>query len=350
MTIRAYRWNVEKKQGAAIDGEVLMCSREEVLHSDDMIWVDLEAPTVDEETHVFQSFFGIHSLSLEDITHLRRKPQEPPHFPKVEEFPDYLFVIVNPLTQHLVQQVATLGADYAGSLLGRDSPVTQLSAVLTRRLLITHHYEPVNGIDMLRSHLEKHPNTAARGPDYMFHLILDDMVDEYAPALDRLSDALEEYEVKVFRKPNQEMLSRLIECKRTIILLRKTLIYEREVLARMARGDFDLIDDREAAYYRNVYDHLIRFTELIEASREMVSDLMQMYLAAASNRMNEIMKVLTMITTAVLPMTLIAGIYGMNFQKLTPGIDAEYGFEISLGLMLLSGFAAFLFFQWRKWL
>src|SRR5205823_10346612 len=137
--------------------------------------------------------------------------------------------------------------------------------------------------------------------------------------------------------------------KRNIILLRKTMIYEREVLARLSRGEFALIEERERVYYRNVYDHLIRFTELIEASREMVMDLMQTHLAAASNKLNEIMKVLTMISTTILPMTLIAGIYGMNFKELFPDTDTPGGFWIALGLMALSGLGSYLFFKWKRW-
>ena len=102
------------------------------------------------------------------------------------------------------------------------------------------------------------------------------------------------------------------------------------MLARLIRGEFELVDEREIAYYRNVYDHLVRYTELIEAAREMVSDLMQTHLAAVSNRLNEIMKVLTMISTVILPMTLIAGIYGMNFKNM-PELDWEYGYSMAAG-------------------
>jgi magnesium transporter len=134
--------------------------------------------------------------------------------------------------------------------------------------------------------------------------------------------------------------------------LRKTLIYEREITARLARGEFTLIDEREMVYYRNVYDHVVRFTELIESARESASDLMQTHLSAASNKLNEIMKVLTMISTVVLPMTLIAGIYGMNFeQNVLPDFkESAFGFWIALGLMGLTGVGAFIFFRWRNWI
>src|SRR5262249_51495296 len=124
----------------------------------------------------------------------------------------------------------------------------------------------------------------------------------------------------------------------------------REVLARLVRGEFELVDEREIAYYRNVFDHLVRYTELIEAAREMVSDLMQTHLSAASNRLNQVMKTLTMISTVVLPMSLIAGIYGMNFaESVWPPFDSTWGFWYAMGLMVFTGVLAFSLFRWRRW-
>src|SRR5262249_43607644 len=193
---------------------------------------------------------------------------------------------------------------------------------------------------------------AGRGPDFLFHLVLDVTVDRYAPLLHRVDDSLDEIEVEGFTRPGRHLLEGLLALKRNIILLPKTMIYEREVRARLSRGEFGLIADRERVYYRNVYDHLIRFTELIEASREMVMDLMQTHLAVASNKLSEIMKVLTMISTTILPMALIAGIYGMNFDNnVWPDFKkSEWGFLIALGMMALSGLGAFGFFRWMRWI
>jgi magnesium transporter len=339
--ITVYCWSEDKKTGMALGPEALTGQPREAI-----LWVDLEAPTPEEEALVFTSFFPVHTLTFEDITRLRREPEALPHFPKAEEFPDYLFVVVNPLTPAVLSHLRgkeSVPRDDA------EPMITQLSAVLTDRLLITHHARPLSSIEELRSFLSRHAAQCHRGPAYLFHLILDAMVDQYAPFLDHLEDQLDEIELAVFRRPDQALLLRLLHYKRIIIALRKTLIYEREVLARLARGEFDLIAQREMAYYRNVYDHLIRFTELIESSREMVSDLMQTHLAAAANKLNEIMKILTMISTTLLPMTLIAGIYGMNFVNL-PEKDWDFGYPFALALMLVAGIASFVFFRWKKWI
>ena len=342
--ITVYCWNTGQGAGLWLDSGVLRDKAESLRDGHDVVWINLSNPTLEEEQLVFQQFFPVHPLTLEDITKLRREHHARPHFPKVEEFPDYLFIVVNPLTGQFLERIKTRASSLADGY-----ATTQLSAILTPRILITHHYEPLASVDQLRAFLGRHESHCARGPDYLFHLVLDSMVDEYAPVLDTVEERLDEIELGVFQNPTQHLLTQLLELKRAIITLRKTLVYEREVLARLSRGEFALIDEREMVYYRNVYDHVIRFTELIESSREMVSDLMQTHLSAMSNRLNEIMKVLTMISTIVLPMNLVAGIYGMNFANI-PELKWDVGYPFALGLMLLMAVGAFVFFRWRKWL
>lgn len=339
--ISVYSWS-EKEGKCSHGGREVLPPRDAL---PDTLWIDLDAPTAEEEKLVLEQFFHVHPLTLEDITRPRREPDQPPHFPKVEEFPDYLFVIVNPLAPEVMHKTRSLDGDADHHPL-----VRQLSAVLTRQILITHHTVPLEPIHQLHESLHKHEAHAGRGPDYLFHLVLDVMVDQYAPLLDKVDDSLDALEVEVFTKPTARLLSELLSLKRGIIGLRKTMIYEREVLARLSRGEFGLIDVREMAYYRNVYDHLIRFTELIEASREMVMDLMQTLLASQANKLNEVMKVLTMISTTILPMTLIAGVYGMNFKQGFPELEWRYGYPFALSLMALAGAAAFTFFRWMKWI
>lgn len=337
------------KQGApgghvSLDTESLRARRDELRTPDTMLWIDLDHPAAEEESLVFQQFFPVHPLTLEDITRLRREPAALPHFPKVEEFRDYLFVIVNPVRQTFLDSIEKNDGMPAPT----ERASTQLSAVLTQNLLITHHEETVGSVDELRAFLARHEE-AHRGPDYLFHLILDGAVDQYAFALDHFDESLETLEGGVIEQPVPATLQGLLQLKRQIVTLRKTLVYEREVLARLSRGEFKLIDEREMVYYRNVYDHLVRFTERIESSREMVTDLMQIHLAATSNKLNEVMKALAMISTVVLPMTLIAGIYGMNFGENQPEYQWRHGYPFALGLMFVTGLGSFALFRWKKW-
>jgi magnesium transporter len=350
--IHVLRWDPVTHTGRRLEPSELPASHAE-LNGEDAIWIDLEDPTPEEEERVFRQFLPIHPLTLEDVTKPRRHPTEGAHLPKAEEFKDYLFVIVNPLPPGVATAVgkdATAVAPPAPDLTDRRQR-PQLSAVMTERALITHHYDPLPAVDEVRAYAARHEECARRGPDYLFHLILDRMVDEYTPVVERIADRLDRLEHRLFRRPSREILAQLLRLKRQVSFLRKTLILEREVLARLTRGEFDLIEPREIVYYRNVYDHLVRYTELIESAREMVSDLMQSHLAAVSNRLNEIMKVLTMISTVVLPMTLIAGVYGMNFEaNVWPDFKSSWGFPFAVAAMALTGVGAYVWFRRRGWL
>jgi magnesium transporter len=323
--------------------------------ADDVWWVDLSDPTPAEEERVLRGFLPVHALTFGDVTKERRTPAEGTHLPKVEEFPDYLFAVVNPLPPGLAEMLGP--AKSAGprpsleELRERRKHRPQLSAVMTKNVLVTHHYRPLACVDAARGFAGRHADAARRGPDFLFHHVLDAMVDEYSPVVDAIGARLDALETRVFRDPSPQLLARLLRLKRVVTGLRKTLILEREVLARLTRGEFDLVDEREIVYYRNVYDHLVRYTELVEAAREMVGDLMESHLSAVSARLNQVMKVLTTISTVVLPMTLVAGVYGMNFEEnVWPGFKTGWGFAFALGLMAVLGVGSVAYFRWRRWL
>ena len=335
--ITLYRWNAAANCGHWTSDPDLSQNCE--IPEGEIWWLDLDNPTPEEESRILERVLSLHPLTIEDITKPRREPDVGLHFPKVEEFDDYLFVIVNPLGEPETGK-ETLSEITAGG--------TQLSAVVTRRLLVTHHYHPLGSIKRVAQFLDRHAQQARRGPDYLFHLILDGMVDDYAPEIDRLIERLDEIETELFDRPSSHILSELVRLKRRVVMFSKTLILEREVLARLIRGEFELVDDREMAYYRNVYDHLVRYTELTEGAREMVSDLMQTHLAAVSNKLNGIMKAMAMVSTVILPMSLVSGIYGMNFEHM-PELHWDWGYPLALGMMAILAMGFLGLFYWKKW-
>lgn len=345
--IRALRFDGVSRKTAEVPFESLPPSCAD-LPPEDSLWIDLAAATPEEEACVLTRFLGVHPLTLEDVTKPRREPEQGAHLPKVEEFEHYLFVVINPLP--LDMRPGAVASDAAKvSRRARLRLRPQLSAALTTQVIVTHHYDELPCVQRVWHHTLRHHSAARHGPDYVFHLILDAIVDEYAPVVDAVAERLDHLERRMFRRPAPTVLKQLLRIKRDITMLRKTLILEREVLARLIRGEFALIDDTEAVYYRNVYDHLVRYTELTESSREMVSDLMQTHLSAVSNRLNEIVKVLTMISTIILPMTLIAGIYGMNFKTM-PELEWEYGYPMALGFMLATLVGGVGYFRRKGWI
>jgi len=315
--------------------ELGQCLRE----PDGVLWVDLENPDDAEEETLLVSLFDFHPLSIEDT---QRGKDEEGHLPKVEDFSDYLFVIFNSV------EVVSPKND-ADQHAGVEIRTSQLSAYLSTKALVTHHYKPLRSISSAVQFLSKNPQVLGRGPDYVFHLIIDDIVDNYNPILDRLDEDVDALEGEVFRSPSQRTMVRVLQLKRTIMTVRRIAFYQREMLNRLSRGEFSLISTNEMVYYRNVYDHLVRMTDLADSYRDMVTGLLDAYLSVTSNKLNQVMKVLTIISTIFLPLSFITGFFGMNFVFL-PGAHWEYGVLAATGFMLAVGLGMLWVFRRNKWI
>ncbi|MGE5315169.1 MAG: magnesium/cobalt transporter CorA [Acidobacteriota bacterium] len=280
-----------------------------------VLWVDLDNPSEAEEETVLVSLFDFHPLAIEDCQRTRR--EESAHLPKVEDFGEYLFVILNPIETRFGPDRRIEHAEITS---------VQLSAFITERVLVTHHYAPIDGVRFAAELCRKNAQTLSRGPDFLYHLIIDKIVDDYAPLLESLDEEIDAIELEVFSsQASQRTMSRILRIKQNIMVIRRIATYQREMLNRLSRGEFDLITQEEMIYYRNVYDHLVRMVDVADSYRDMSSGLLDAYLSVTSNNLNQIMKLLTIISTIFLPMNVIAGLFGMNF-KIIPGVDLQYGF------------------------
>ena len=305
---------------------------------DGVLWVDMENPDEAEDETILVSLLDFHPLSIEDT---RRGSGDDPHLPKVDEFPEYLFVIFS-----VVERVQAGEAELRS---GPSIRTRQLSAYITSRVLVTHHYQALRSIGTVSQFLNKNPEVMKRGPDYLFHLIIDDVVDHYTPILDGLDDALDWLEKDVFHSPRPQTMAHVLQMKRTIMTIRRIAFYQREMLNRLSRGEFDLISANEMVYYRNVYDHLVRMTDIADTYRDMISGLLDAYLSVTSNRLNQVMKVLTIISTIFLPLSFITGFFGMNFAYL-PTLEWEYGTALASGIMILVAAVMLWIFKRNHWM
>jgi magnesium transporter len=311
------------------------------LHQEDdsVFWIDLENPLEAEDETVLVSLFNFHHLAIEDCENGR---EEEGHLPKVEDFGEYLFVIFNP-----VEPVRAEERNHGDPSVTIHT--TQLSAFLSKRALVTHHYKPLRSISYAGQLCSKNPLTLGRGPDYLFHLIVDDIVDNYTPILDRLDQVIDEMEDEVFHSATQRTMARILHLKKDIVTVRRIAFYQREMLNRLSRGEFPLITHDEMIYYRNVFDHLVRMADLADSYRDTVSGLLDAYLSVTSNRLNQVMKVLTIISTIFLPLSVITGFFGMNFEYL-PGLKWEYGVLAATIFMGAVVVGMLWIFRTRKWL
>lgn len=282
------------------------------------VWIDITSPDNDEAARLGK-FFNLHPLTIEDLLHANTRI-------KVEEFSNYVFCVFYELRN--VRELSEL--DF---ILGRD-------------FIITNHRKSIKTFEALKHNKDKLENLFTRGNDFLFHKLLDLVVDNYLPVLERLDDEIDSVEEKVTQKPDPESLKKILKIKRSIIHIKKTALPQREKISYLLKTNF--ISRKAIPYFRDIQDHAIRIADIIDNSREAASNTFDVYMTAVSNRMNEVMKTLSIIATIALPLTVISGIYGTNFVNL-PGQDAYYGFWIMLlGMVLLSAGIIY-FFKKRNW-
>jgi magnesium transporter len=310
-----------------------------------VIWVDMNNPTSAEEDRILGEILSFHPLAILDCRAERLMPKRGDHLPKVEDYGTYIFSIINPI------ELAEPDPDT-----GVDQIVTfQLNAFLSSRMIVTHHYVPSHAVSNALAMCSKNPAHLERGPDYSYHMILDDIVDDISPILDRFDEVIDTLEDDIFSRKSSGTLERILGMKRQVFKLRRITTYQREMVHRLARGEFDLITEREVAYYRNVFDHLVRAAELAESYRDVLTGMLDAYLSMTSNRMNEIMKVLAVISTFFLPLTFIAGVYGMNFNTARspynmPELNWFLGYPFAWGVMILISLGMYIYFKRKGWM
>jgi len=293
-----------------------------------VIWVDMEAPTEADE-RVLLDVFKFHPLTVEDCRENR-------HYPKVEEFEGYLYFIVHGVTADISPE--------------RFNTI-ELDGFLGRNYVITYHHEMFRSINNVKQLLRTTPVACQRGTAFLLHQILDQVVDYYSPVLDDFDDRIDKLEDDIFtlKRPNNMILSEIMDLKRSVLRLRRISVKQMDILHRMSRGEFALITEEMRPFYRDVYDHLVRVVDLAENYRDLISGSLEAYLSVVSNRLNEIMKVLTIFSAIMLPLTFIAGVYGMNFDNM-PELHSRYGYYGVWIIMVAVAVAMLLFFKRRGWI
>jgi magnesium transporter len=206
-------------------------------------------------------------------------------------------------------------------------------------------------INNVKQQLRTTPVACQRGTAFLLHQILDQVVDYYSPVLDSFDDRIDHLEDDIFtlRRPNNEILSQIMDLKRSVLRLRRISGKQMDILHRMSRGEFGLIPEDMRPFYRDVYDHLVRVVDLAESYRDLISGSLEAYLSVVSNRLNEIMKVLTIFSAVMLPLTFIAGVYGMNFENM-PELHSRYGYYAAWAIMICIAVGMLLFFKRRGWI
>jgi magnesium transporter len=279
--------------------------------------------------------FGIHSLTVEDICNTTQRP-------KLDLFDDYLFLVVKMQTYN--NQTRLVDTE-------------QVSLVLGRKFLLSFRERGGDNLDGVRQRLENGKGRIrGLGADYLAYTIIDMVVDNYFKVLESVGEEIELLEEEVLTAPRPETIHKIHVLKRELVLLRRSVWPLREVLNSLMRHDeTDLMGEAMTIYLKDLYDHTIQVIETVETLRDVIAGLLDIYLSSISNRMNEIMKVLTIYAVIFIPLTFIAGVYGMNFNPERspwnmPELDWYWGYPFALGLMVMVAGGMLVYFKRRKWL
>ena len=293
-----------------------------------LLWVDLQASDAAEARAILEGVFSFHHLAVDDC--LNRHIDTP----KIDDYGEYLFVISQGIRFHArAERLET----------------TELDIFLGPNYVVSFHSHPLAAVEEVRRRAAEHGPLAGRGADFLVHALLDALVDQFQPVVAEMDQAVDALEEAVLANPQQRLLHDMLLLKRNAQRLRRTLLPQRDAVNRFARGEFPrLVSEETHIYFRDIYDHVVRVEDMVESLRDLTESVLGTYLSAVNNRMNEVMKVLSIVATIILPLTLISGIYGTNFENI-PELGWQWGYFGILGAMAAVALGLVIFFRFRQW-
>jgi magnesium transporter len=292
------------------------------------LWADVVAPTPEEGQSILGQTFHFHPLSIEDAL-------SEIHYPKVESYDKYLYVILHGIDFRVQEHwFATRDVDF----------------FLAENYLVTVHDGASRSIQKLKEICQQHARILEEGPVALMHRIIDSMVDNYEPELDELEREMDGLEERAVLGAGDNLMRPILEVKRDLSALRRVLFPQRDVVGRLARREFPVISNEMAYRFRDVYDHLVRYSDETTMFQDRMTGILEGYLSAISNRLNQVMKVLTVVSTILLPMTVLTGLWGMNVMLPQFGGSPTAQFWWIIGIMAAITVAMLAVFRWKRWI
>ncbi|SDM29116.1 magnesium transporter [Oryzisolibacter propanilivorax] len=298
----------------------------------EVVWLHLQGLPSPQQLQALADAFGLHPLALEDVLHRGQRA-------KAESYDAHQFVILN-----LVQREPDAGA----------CQVDQVSLFLGRNFVVSIHDGRQDVFGPVRQRIRGTARIRRQGADYLLYALLDTIVDSGFPLLDEMGDELEALEDEILQEPDRDARNKLHYAKRELVVMRRAWWPQREVVASLMRDDAPFVQDGTRVYLRDCHDHCVAVIDLVENYREMTSSLLDVYLSSVSQRMNNVMKALTVVATIFLPLTFITGLYGMNFDTDSrwnmPELHWRFGYLYVLALMLGIVLGMLWYFRRKRWL
>lgn len=291
-----------------------------------VVWADVSDPT-NRDFEDLAEEFGFHHLSIEDCQNEHQRP-------KIEEYPGYYFIVL-----------------YEAELAGPHDrlELRELNIFLGKNYLVTVHSRPIRAIETARRLWHEWTDRSDQGAGLLAYLLIDAIVDDYLPLLDIVSERMDDLEDSIFGEWRAESIEEIFSIKKKLLYLRRAITPLRDVFNMLLRREQPIFPRETHVYFQDVFDHLIRVADTVDTLRDMLGSTMDAYLSVSGNRMNKVMKRLTSISTILMSVTLIAGIYGMNFA-LMPELRWRYGYVFALSSMVVVGLALYVYLKKVKWI
>jgi len=297
-----------------------------------LLWVDFQGEPPEVCEPILRQTFGFHPLAVDDAL-------QESHVPKVDDWGQYLYIVLHAVLydedEEHKEHVDTLETDL----------------FLGPNFVVTHHDQSVTALERVWGSCQRDERHLRHGADYLAYRMADELVAEYMPAVEAIEEAIDRIEDQIFDTATPETVEHIFALKRALLRLRRIVMPQREVLNKLARGDFPVLDAESRAFFRDVYDHLVRLNDINESMRDLLSGVMDTYLSVINNRMNETMKTLTIIATLFMPLSFVVGFFGMNFfQPVATSMKAwttELALGVTLAIIALAP-TGMLFWAWRR--
>ncbi|MCC7119605.1 MAG: magnesium/cobalt transporter CorA [Anaerolineales bacterium] len=296
-----------------------------------LLWLDFMSEPAEIAEPILRGF-DFHPLAIDDA--LRET-----HLPKIDDWGDYIYIALN-----------TMNYKHEHGIF--ESEIDELDIFLGKNFVITIHDQLLASIEDAWSACQRDLRHVQDGPDHLLYRITDALVGSYMPLIEKIDHQIDQIEDQVFDNPTRNTLEQIFALKRLLLSMRRILLPQREVLNKLARDDYRVIDPKDRIFFRDIYDHLVRLHDINESLRDLVGGAMDTYLSVINNRMNEVMKALAIITTLFMPITFVTGFFGMNFFEPVAGLlgwTSEALFQVMLAVMLGLPLVMYVWMRRRTW-
>jgi magnesium transporter len=317
-----------RTSGGELKHDILVAEYSAALADEEgLLWVDMAGTPHEEAQAILADQFHFHPLAIEDTI-------QDIHGPKLDDYEKYLYTVLHAARVNPIDG---------------DTATIELDLFLGPNYVVSYRHEPISAVEDLWQHASQDSRHMSQGADRLLVDLVSGLADAYLPVIDALTDAIDNLEDEVLDRASPATLQRIYDLKRAVSRLRRIMSPQREVVNRLSRDEISVIRPKVRIYFRDAFDHLVRLADILDSTRDILSGTLDIYLSATSNRLNEVMKVLTIVTTILMPMTLVASLYGMNFRVL-PGAPLTGGFWGVIAACVVTGAVMTWWFRRRRWL